>query len=69
MTTYNSTNAKCPFYCGDSKYFVRCEGIVEDSTLTLSFRSQKEREKQFGLFCCDEYEKCEIYRMVMEAKY
>jgi hypothetical protein len=37
--------------------------------LALSFSRKKDYETQLGVFCCEYYKKCEIYRMIMAAKY
>ena len=61
----------CPFYRFDDgqKRRIVCEGIVDGSTLASTFRMRNDYEIQLGVFCCEHYQKCEIYRMLMEAKY
>lgn len=60
---------QCPFFCGreDShagkKLF--CESPVPGSSLTLFFQRKEDYRKQVQIFCCEHYQKCEIYRMVM----
>lgn len=63
--------AKCPFYKFDDfqRRRISCEGIVDDSTLALTFQRKKDFDTQLGVFCCEHYRNCEIYRMIMEAKY
>ena len=60
-------NVKCPFFRGDSATTVKCEGPFDGSKviLVLSEGARKHEE----IFCAEHYRKCEIYRMVMEAKY
>lgn len=64
-------DVQCPFYKFDDCKGKRiiCEGIVAESTLTLTYYWKKGYEKQLGVFCCEHYKNCEIYRMLMEAKY
>ena len=65
------TDAQCPFYRFDDiqRKRISCEGIVDRSTLALYFHSKKDFDKQLSVFCCEHYKKCEIYNMLMEAKY
>jgi predicted metal-binding transcription factor (methanogenesis marker protein 9) len=37
--------------------------------LALTFRRRSDYDTQLGVFCCEHYKKCEIYRMLMENKY
>lgn len=65
------SDAQCPFFKSDvgTQRRILCEGIVDKSTLALSFNRKKDYETQLIVFCCEHYKKCEIYRMLMEAKY
>ena len=66
------TDAQCPFYkfdVGQQKRRIVCEGIVEKSTLELRFSRKRDYDTQLNVFCCEHYKKCEVYRMLMEAKY
>ena len=64
-------DAQCPFYKSDdgNKKWILCEGIVDKSTLALTFNRKKDYETQLNVFCCEYYKKCEIYRMLMVSKY
>ena len=61
-------DAQCPFYKFDDfkKRRISCEGIVDNSTLALYFCRKKDYDTQLNVFCCEHYQKCEIYRMLME---
>ena len=63
--------AKCPFYKFDDfkRRRISCEGIVDDSTLALTFQRKKDYDTQLDVFCCEHYKNCEVYRMIMAAKY
>ena len=68
--SYKQIYVKCPFYHrDDSRSMLTCEGIVEDSTLKWIFKYKKDLKKQMNIFCCDCYKNCEVYRMLMDAKY
>ena len=64
-------DAQCPFYRFDDfqKRRISCEGIVDKSTLALYFHRKKDFDTQLSVFCCEHYKKCEIYTMLMAAKY
>lgn len=63
------SQVECPFYKRDDQNNIYCEGIVENSTNITRFRFKKDRNQQMRIFCCDRYINCEIYRMLMDAKY
>ena len=60
---------ECLFYKRIDKNSIICEGVAEDSCLITSFRFKKGMDQQMRIFCCEHYKNCEIYRMLMDAKY
>lgn len=67
--SYNQVRVECPFYCGDDgRQRITCEGILEGSSLTLNLKTQ-DYKIQLREYCCKRYICCEIYRMLMDAKY
>jgi len=61
------TDIECPFYRYDNgSRRICCEGIVEESTISLTFTRKKDFELQRRVFCCEHFRKCEIYRLLME---
>lgn len=64
-------NVQCPFFKHDVEMQKRivCEGFVDKSYLELLYRRKKDYVTQLEVFCCEHYKKCEVYRMLMEAKY
>lgn len=67
-----STLVQCPFYQTSSfrpRQGIRrisCEGLVEHSNLALNYRYQRDFTRQLETYCCRFYDKCEVYRMLME---
>ena len=61
-------DAQCPFFRAsvDGKKRIICEGIVDKSTLALTFNRKTDYDTQLGVFCCEYYKKCEIVRLLME---
>ena len=70
-TYKGQVDAQCPFYRYDDHQAKRivCEGIVDQSSLALNYHRKKDYETQLGVFCCEHFKNCEVYRMLMEAKY
>ena len=68
--SYRQVLVRCPFYHRDNgRSTITCEGIVEGSTLSLNFPNKQEFLTQSDVFCCDYYKNCEVYRMLMDARY
>lgn len=64
------SDAQCPFFKADiaGKKRIICEGIVDNSTLALTFRRKEDHDTQLEVFCCEHYKKCEVYS-ILAAKY
>lgn len=62
------SDAQCPFFCSDQGKQKRiiCEGIVDKSTLALTFQRKRDYDTQLSVFCCEHYKKCEVYRLLMD---
>lgn len=59
----------CPFYkYDDGKRRITCEGLVDNSSLALVYHKKADFDTQIGVFCCEHYTKCEVYRMLI-SKY
>lgn len=60
----------CPFYKYDNgKTRIVCEGIVDGSTITNTYQRKDAYLNQITGYCCGTFDKCEIYRMLMQNKY
>ena len=60
-------SVRCPFYrCDDGRRNIVCEGFVDDSCVTLTYRFRHLFDKQLEIFCTDRFENCEAYRLLME---
>lgn len=57
---------KCPFYKSSSSNTIKCEGLVEHSSIVLTYESKKERDKQTKIFCENLYDHCEINMLLMK---
>lgn len=65
----SEADVRCPFYRGYTNGTVRCEGPLEGATNTMGFADGGQRRQHMEIFCCRHYRRCEVYRMVQEAKY
>lgn len=66
---WQDVDAKCPFYLEGVGNSITCEGQEDNSTLTLRFRLQKDKDHYMGCNCVGPYERCSIYQMVITEKY
>ncbi len=65
--SYRQADVKCPFYkYDDGKRRITCEGLIGDSSLILNYHKNADYEIQIGTFCCQHYQNCEVYRMLMD---
>ena len=65
--SFRQIDVQCCFYKhDDGKQRITCEGLVPRSSLSLSYLSKKDFLIQFETFCCKHFDKCEVYRMLME---
>ena len=65
--SYKQIEVQCPFYkYDDGKRRITCEGIIDDSSLALIYHNKHDYALQMDVFCCCNYQKCEIYRMLMD---
>lgn len=67
MTSFNDVRVRCPFFvCDDGRSRIVCEGIADGSTLSQRFQTKQGYKIQMNTFCCDKYDYCEIYRVLIE---
>lgn len=66
---YRQVYVKCPFYRFSTPTTLSCEGLGDAQTIKWTFIKKAELNKQMEVFCMDHCENCELYRMLLEAKY
>lgn len=67
--SYTQVYVTCPFYISDNgKNRIICEGLTPGSQLQSFYRKRKDYKLQIEIFCCEHYEKCEIYE-ALNKKY
>lgn len=65
--SYRQVYVRCPFYKhDDGRRRITCEGIVEDSSVALIYQKKADYETQIRVFCCENFEKCEVHRMLVD---
>lgn len=61
-----TSNIICPFFRCHSDREIRCEGIMDESTTGISFRSPTKKAFFLRTYCEKQYKACEIYNMLMD---
>lgn len=65
--SFKQADVQCPFYkYDDGRRRITCEGLIDKSSIALIYLTRYDYDKQLEVFCCDHYDKCEVYRMLME---
>ena len=64
--SFKQIDVQCPFYKYDKMKRITCEGIIDDSNISLGFLNWRDYEIHLSAFCCEHYKKCEVYRMLMQ---
>lgn len=65
--SYFQANVLCPFYKhDDGKNRITCEGLIDESSLALFYKYERDYKTQITVFCCGRYQNCEVYRLLME---
>lgn len=65
--TYNAVKAVCPFYKGEDRLDVRCEGLVPGGTLVNRFRFPRPKDRYMLAHCqnMQGYKTCVIHAILM----
>ena len=64
--SFKQIDVQCPFYKSDAMKRIICEGLIDKSNISLGFLIFKDYEIHLHTFCCEHFQKCEIYRMLMQ---
>ncbi len=51
MNYYPDTIIQCPFYVGESKLLLCCEGLFDTTCMTTSFRDKQAKLEHIERFC------------------
>lgn len=64
-----SRDAACPFFRKSIGNAVNCEGPFDGAYIRLIIPDKDAMDKHMQNYCNNRYACCEVYRMVMDAKY
>lgn len=70
-TSLQAKFVQCPFYENDERGCIRCEGVVDDTRLKLSFQNrdgsldQDRKLDYLHTYCIHNYQSCRIHKMLM----
>lgn len=59
----------CPFYRDYTVKTIDCEGFMAGTGVTVRFDRREDCLRHMEVFCYEHNKNCEIYRMVMDARY
>lgn len=62
-------DVKCPFFKNYHPHGIKCEGIMDGTSISMTFRDRSDHDLHMDVFCQEHFKNCEIYRMVNDAKY
>lgn len=65
-TSWDSVHVQCPFYLFNDQKNVRCEGLWDGSTTTLSFTGLRRRLEHMQRLCMGPYTQCALYRQLAQ---
>ena len=68
-STCRTENTLCPFFRSHTKKSISCEGFMDGMSISSSFDNDQQKRLHKSIYCDGRYTYCEIYRMVMAAKY
>ncbi len=57
-----SYEAQCPFYRAEERNMIYCEGVEDNSSIHTAFAGSAEKYKT--RYCCGDWEKCRIAKML-----
>ena len=63
MKHYVSVAARCPFYHSEDAQKVYCEGVTDDTSIHLAFKSCAALSSYKWRYCYGDYQKCRLARM------
>lgn len=67
-TSFLSMGVQCPFYKTDKGAKLVCEGIDEQCNTHHQYKDKKDKERRMRKYCGENYEKCELYK-ILKKKY
>ena len=68
MTDWGSARAVCPYYLGEQKNHISCEGLVKGTKLNVVFQSG-DKKKSFKRDNCETFRGSCPIRELLEVKY
>lgn len=63
-SSWSSVYVKCPFWKGETKRAVVCEGLVAGENMRRLLPSEEAKKSLMKKFCCKNYEQCKIFQLV-----
>ena len=67
--TAGTGRTACPFFVGHSAPEIQCEGLADETRLSIRFNKECDKKLHKRVFCDDRYKNCELCRMLLREKY
>lgn len=61
-------SAICPYYKASDKDHIKCEGIMDNTSMTIGFGNRKDKAIYFSKYCCLKMNNCAICK-ILNKKY
>lgn len=57
-------DAKCPYYKGSDGVHIKCEGLIPNTSIMLSFGNRTDKGIYFRNYCACDMNKCEVCKIL-----
>ena len=64
MKRYHDVMAQCPYYYGEEKQKIFCEGVQEGSAIHMAYDTPQNRRDYKKAFCNQAWETCLVAQML-----
>jgi hypothetical protein len=61
---WGAVNVQCPFWKGETRRAVVCEGLLAGERIRRIFPGQEGKRRLMEARCCRDYERCQIFQLV-----
>lgn len=73
-TKFDDVDVKCPYYVSSHTFVITCnddygnENPLDAYSIKSVYGNTDLRKKHMARFCCNEYSKCRIYKLMLEKQ-
>ena len=59
-----AVHVKCPFWKGETRRAIVCEGMVSGETIRRIMSGEDEKKRMMRKLCCKDYEQCKLFQLL-----